>query len=101
MHILSWGKIREFIDRHQEGHVSMKTWFDCLASRQYKDFNDLRSVFPSVDRVRLKSGQERYVFNVAGNKYRVICSIHFNRSKVYVRFVLTHAEYDRETWKNE
>lgn len=101
MHILSWAKLRDFIDRHPESQGSMRSWFDCLESRLYKDFNDLRTVFPSADRVRLKSGQERYVFNVAGNHYRIICSIHFNRGKVYVRFVLTHTEYDKGAWKNE
>lgn len=101
MHILSWGKVRDFIGRHPESLGAMRTWFDSLQSRSYKDFNDLRSVFASVDRVRLKSGQERYIFNVANNRYRVICSVHFNRGKIYIRFVLTHSEYDRGAWKNE
>jgi mRNA interferase HigB len=39
------------------------------------------------------------VFNISGNKYRLITSIHFNRRKVYVRSVLTHAEYNRGAWK--
>ncbi|MBU1109974.1 MAG: type II toxin-antitoxin system HigB family toxin [Candidatus Riflebacteria bacterium] len=101
MHIISWAKIRDFVDRHPTSLGSMRTWFDCLESRMYKDFNDLRTMFPSADRVRLKSGQDRYVFNVAGNNYRIICGIHFNRGKVYVRFVLTHAEYDKGAWKHE
>lgn len=101
MHIISWSKIRDFINLHPESLGSLRTWFDCLEGRCFTGFSDLRSVFPSVDRVCLKSGNERYIFNVGGNRYRVICSIHFNRSKVYVRFVLTHAEYDREAWKNE
>ena len=39
------------------------------------------------------------VFNIAGNKYRLIASIHFNRGKVYIRHVLTHQAYDRGGWK--
>jgi len=39
------------------------------------------------------------VFNIGGNKYRLIAAIHFNRGKVYIRDVLTHAEYDKERWK--
>lgn len=101
MHILSWAKLRDFIDRHPASAGPLRTWFDCLKSRKYQSLEDLRSVFPSADRVRLKSGKERYVFNVGGNNYRVICSIHFNRAKVYIRFVLTHVEYDKEAWKNE
>lgn len=101
MHIISWAKLRDFIHLHPDSASAVRTWFDCLESRPFKSFNDLRSVFPSVDRVCLKSSKERYVFNVGGNNYRVICSIHFNRGKVYVRFVLTHTEYNREAWKNE
>jgi len=58
-------------------------------------------MFPSADRVRLKSGHDRYIFYVSGNNYRIICGIHFNCGKVYVRFVLTHAEYDKGAWKHE
>jgi mRNA interferase HigB len=57
-------------------------------------FDDLRSTFPSADKVG-----ELIVFNIGGNKYRLIVSIHFNRGKVYVRHVLTHAEYDKGAWK--
>ncbi len=39
------------------------------------------------------------VFNIGGNKYRLIASIHFNRGKVYIRRVLTHSEYDKGDWK--
>jgi len=101
MRIISWAKVRDFIDRHPESLSSMQTWFKCLEARIYRDLNDLRSVFPSADRVRTRSGMERYVFNVAGNNYRIICGIHFNRGRVYVRHVMTHAEYDKGRWKNE
>jgi len=39
------------------------------------------------------------VFNIGGNKYRLIAAIHFNRRKLYIRHVLTHTEYDKERWK--
>jgi mRNA interferase HigB len=54
----------------------------------------LRETFASADYV-----DGLTVFNIGGNKYRLIASIHYNRRKVYIRNVLTHAEYDRETWK--
>lgn len=44
MHIISWAKIRDFVDRHPTSPGSMRTWFDCLESRMYKDFNDLRTI---------------------------------------------------------
>ena len=54
---------------------------------------DLR-VFASADNV-----EGLTVLDIGGNKFRLITSIHYNRRKVYIRAVLTHAEYDRGTWK--
>lgn len=60
----------------------------------FRTFDELRITFPQADKVG-----DLVVFNIGGNKYRMIASIHFNRSKVYIRHVLTHAEYDRGVWK--
>lgn len=60
----------------------------------FRTFNELRVAFPSADKVG-----DWIVFNIGGNKYRLITSIHFNRGKVYIRHVLTHQEYDQGTWK--
>jgi mRNA interferase HigB len=56
--------------------------------------DELRETFPSADMVN-----ELTVFNIGGNKYRLVASVHFNRRKVYVRHVLTHVEYDLGNWK--
>jgi mRNA interferase HigB len=61
---------------------------------EFHSFAELRTAFPSADKV-----QDWIVFNIGGNKYRLITVIHFNRSRVYIRHVLTHAEYDRGDWK--
>ena len=58
------------------------------------NFSQLRVLFPGVDKVG-----DIYVFNIGGNKLRLIAAIHFNRQKVFVRAVLTHAEYDQGGWK--
>ena len=55
---------------------------------------ELRKSFGSVDKVG-----SLYVFNIGGNKLRLIASIHFNRQKLYVRQVLSHVEYDKSSWK--
>jgi mRNA interferase HigB len=54
----------------------------------------LHKAFPTVDK-----GGDWIVFNIGGNKYRLLASVHFNRGKVYIRYVLTHPEYDRGSWK--
>lgn len=65
-----------------------------MSNQVFADFNGLRATFASADYV---SGLT--VFNIGGNKYRLIAAIHYNRRKVYIRHVLTHVEYDRDGWK--
>ena len=60
----------------------------------FNSFDALRTTFPSADKVG-----DLIVFNIGGNKYRLIASVHFNRGKVYIRHLLTHRDYERETWK--
>ena len=69
-------------------------WFKIVQKTEFGSFAELREVFPSADKVG-----DLIVFNIGGNKYRLIASIHFNRNKVYIRHVLTHAEYDKGAWK--
>ena len=59
-------------------------------------FTDVRAFYSSADQVGKCT-----VFNIAGNKYRLITVIHFNTGRVYVRRILTHAEYDRGAWKDD
>jgi mRNA interferase HigB len=66
-----------------------------MQTTSFRNFDELRATFPSADAV-----DDLIVFNLGGNKYRLIASIHFNHSKVYIRHVLTHREYDRGAWKS-
>ena len=72
----------------------LSRWFKIMRQTQFGSFTALRHTFPSADKVG-----EFVVFNIAGNKYRLIVSIHFNRGKVYIRRVLTHQAYDRGGWR--
>lgn len=70
-----------------------------MQKNDFSSFNELRKTFPTADKVG-----DLIVFNISGNKFRLITSIHFNRNKVYIRHVLTHPEYKQmriQTLKNE
>lgn len=86
--------VREFSRRHPNNANALDTWFRMIETNHFASFVDLRSTFPGVDRVK-----QLYVFNIGGNNYRLIAAIHFNRQKVFIRRILTHAEYDRGDWK--
>ena len=62
----------------------------------FKNFAELRTAFPAADNV-----DDWIVFNIGGNKYRLVTSVHFNRGKVFVRRVLTHKGYDLGKWKDD
>jgi mRNA interferase HigB len=65
-----------------------------MKQAEFGSFAELRAVFPSVDQVGKLT-----VFNIGGNRVRLIAAIHYNRLKVYIRAVLTHEEYDGNRWK--
>ena len=67
-----------------------------IKNSNFKDFNELKKVFYTVDKVNNLT-----VFNINGNNFRLIVAIHFNRQKVFIRNILTHADYDKEKWKKE
>lgn len=60
----------------------------------FSNFAELKEAFGSVDKVG-----KYYVFDIGGNKYRLVAAVHFNHAKVYVRAVMTHGEYDENDWK--
>jgi mRNA interferase HigB len=69
-------------------------WYDSVKRNDFSSFPHLKSMFPAADQVGKLT-----VFNIGGNKVRVIAAIHYNRKRVHIRAVLTHEEYDRGRWK--
>lgn len=94
MHITSRKALRRFWERHPDSKKSLFRWFKAMQKGNFGSFNELRAAFPTADKVG-----DLIVFNISGNKYRLIASIHFNRCKVHIRNVLTHREYDKGVWK--
>lgn len=95
MHVISRRALQVFWEKNPDSEGSLKAWFKIVSLSEYQGFNDLKKTFGSVDKVGSK-----YVFNIGGNKYRLVTAIHFNTGRIYVRAVLTHKEYDKEEWKN-
>jgi mRNA interferase HigB len=94
MHIITRKALVEFWTRHPDSREALARWHKIVEKSSYQSFAELRLTFPSADIV----GQYT-VFNIGGNKVRLIASIHYDRGRVYVRHVLTHEEYNRGLWK--
>lgn len=94
MHVISRKKLVEFWTKHPAAESPLRVWYRRVRRAHWATFAEVRAVFPTADQVgRL------IVINIGGNRFRLITAIHFNRGKVFVRHVLTHADYDREDWK--
>lgn len=89
MRLISNKALREFALRHPDAGRPLQAWRKLIEGNAFHGFADLKRVFNSVD----KAGGY-YVFDIAGNRCRLIAAIHFNTQTLYVRAVFTHAEYD-------
>ena len=94
MHVISKKRLALFWHVHQRAEMPLRAWWRDARRAQWTKFADVRRQYGSADQVGRFT-----VFDIGGNKYRLIAVIHFNRGVVYVRAVLTHAEYDRGGWK--
>jgi mRNA interferase HigB len=68
---------------------------------QWKTLHDMRRSFRSADEVEVESGRRVVVFNIGGNRFRLVTAIHYNMQKVFVLRFMTHAEYSKDRWKYE
>jgi mRNA interferase HigB len=94
MHIITRKRLNEFADKYPEVRTALSQWYHLMKQTNFNSLADLRSVFSSADQVGKLT-----VFNIGGNKARLIAAIHYNRKKVYIRAILTHKEYDEDKWK--
>ncbi len=94
MHIITRKRLNDFAAEHPDAKTALQHWYSVMKSRAFGSLVDLRSAFPSADQVGRLT-----VFNLGGNKVRLIAAIHYNRGKVYIRAILTHDEYGEGRWR--
>jgi mRNA interferase HigB len=94
MHVISEKALRLFWEKHRDAEAPLRSWLKAVERAEWKHFSDVRRTFNSADVVGTYT-----VFDIKGNTHRLIAAIHYNRGKVFIRHVFTHAEYDK--WKGE
>ena len=94
VHVITRKKIAEAGQKYRECASALNGWYRIIRKNSFRDFAELKMAFSAVDKVGAL-----YVFDIGGNKLRLIASIHFNRQKVYVRHILNHSEYDKGAWR--
>lgn len=94
MHIISRKRLLEFAKKHPDCSAALESWYRIVKRTDFNAIAELRQTFPSADKVGNLT-----VFNMGGNKARLIAAIHYNTHRVYIRHVLTHKEYDQRSWR--
>ena len=90
MRVISNKALTDFAALHPASEDPLQAWRRIVEASTFRGFAELRRTFNSVDRVG-----DFYVFDIGGNKYRLITAIHFNRQTIFIRSVFTHAQYDK------
>lgn len=94
MHVITRKRLNEFAEKFPDAESALADWYRLIKQNDFSNFAEIRRMFSSADKVGKLT-----VFNIGGNKVRLIAAIHYNRKKVYIRAVLTHKEYDADKWK--
>jgi mRNA interferase HigB len=94
MNVISYKRLREFSSIHRDAGASLTAWYRTAKRSNWGNLAALKQVYPSADQVG------RYtVFNIRGNKYRLIARIVYRSQTLFIVSVLTHEEYDLGKWK--
>ncbi len=96
MRIISEKKLREFWRKHKEAEPPMREWIKIVRKQICNNFADVRKTFNHADIYGNCT-----IFDVGGNKYRIIAKTAYVIKVIYIRFVITHSEYDEKKWQSD
>jgi mRNA interferase HigB len=94
MRIIKRGALVRFWQEHPDANPSLESWYAVVRKAAWKTPAEMKLVYPNADLVG-----RRTVFNVAGNKYRLIARVNYQIQRVFVLYILTHSEYGKGAWK--
>jgi mRNA interferase HigB len=91
MHLITRKKLTQFWEKHPDAEGPLKAWAKEAEHAHWKTPNDIKARYRSADPI----GDNRVIFNIKGNAYRLVVKIHYNAQVVYIRFVGNHTEYNK------
>ncbi len=95
MHVISRKKLLDAAAQHGDLAAPLDAWYRIAKKAEWRSLDDIRKIFPSADRAGIYT-----VFNIKGNTFRLIAEVNYKTGRLYIRQVLTHAEYDNGGWKS-
>jgi mRNA interferase HigB len=98
--VISIKRLRAFWEQHADAEIQLRDWYRIASKASWRHIQDVRVDFPHADSVVVRSGRPITVFNICGNKYRLVADVLYKVQIIYVCTVLTHAEYSKEQKTN-
>ena len=86
--------------RFPDAAESLTAWLKIATQAAWRTLAEVRQIYPHADPVAVASGRTVVVFNIRGNRYRMVNAIHYNRQAIYTLRFMTHAEYSKDRWKD-
>jgi mRNA interferase HigB len=101
MRVVKPKTIRDYAEQYSEAEEQLMLWLKAARAGDWHSIVDVRKTYPHADAVVVKSGNVVTVFNIKGNRFRLIVAIKYEWAMVYVLRFLTHAEYSRNKWSDQ
>ena len=96
MHLIAISRLREAADKFPDIDIQIEDWNEIVKVASWQNLTEVQQTYSSAEAV-----VKFTVFNIKGNRYRLIVSINYSRQLIYFKYFLTHAEYDKDNWKND
>lgn len=96
MHLISIRNLRADATQYPDVGKQIEEWYQTIKQAEWRSLDDVRQIYRNADAVGNFT-----VFNIKGNNYRLIVGIDYEDMTIYYKYLLTHAEYDKEKWKND
>ncbi len=96
MHVISRRILREFCEAYTDSCDALYDWYRVATKAEWKNLIDVQAIYAKAEAVGNFT-----VFDIKGNNYRLIVDIVYEAQRIYIKYILTHAEYDKDKWKND
>ena len=97
--VISQKVLQDFWELHKDSEDALREWYKTALAAEWKSLIDARQIYPHADAINTETSGTLTVFNICGNKYRLIARIRYDWQLINIRCVLTHADYNNDKWK--
>lgn len=96
MRVISRSILREFCLTHVDSCTALEQWYRIASKAKWQNLIEVQQTYKNAEAVGNFT-----VFNIRGNNYRLIVDLIYSRQTIYIKYILTHTEYDKGDWKND